>query len=169
MQMPGMDGKQLGQKIKTNSDIANIRLIMMSSIGERGDAKELEKIGFDAYLSKPTKMAQLHECLIKLYNRTGKQKKTTSDPIVTKYILSEEERRKIRILLAEDNLINQKVALKMLYKIGFQVDTVVNGKEAIEALKNTDYDLVLMDCQMLDKWLPGNQPDTATQLLKTLN
>ncbi|MBU3952717.1 MAG: response regulator [Proteobacteria bacterium] len=148
MQMPGMNGKQLGGKIKKNPEIADIHLIMMSSIGERGDAKELEQLGFDAYLTKPAKMKQLHNCLIKACNRSVKLKNTIPESIITQYLLSEDERRKIRILLAEDNLINQKVALKMLFKIGYQVDAVVNGKEALDALRKTDYDLVLMDCQM---------------------
>jgi len=148
MQMPGMNGKELGRKIKKDPDIADTRLIMMSSIGERGDVKELEQIGFDAYLTKPAKMAQLHDCLIKVYNRSGELTRAMPDSIITQYLLSEEERMKIRILLAEDNHINQKVALKMLFKMGYQVDAVFNGKEALNALKKEDYDLVLMDCQM---------------------
>ncbi len=148
MQMPGMDGKQLGKSIKNTPDIASTHLIMLSSIGERGDAKVLEQIGFDAYLSKPVKMTQLHDCLIKVANQSGELKKASPDAIITQYRLAEDEHRNIRILLAEDNHINQKVASRMLTKIGYRVDAVDNGKDAIEALKTTDYKLVFMDCQM---------------------
>lgn len=148
MQMPGMDGRQLGEKIKDTTEIKGTRLIMMSSMGERGDVKVLEKIGFDAYLTKPVKMHQLRDCLLRVCNRKIITKKENSETIITQYSLSEDERRKIRILLAEDNRINQKVALKMLSKIGFRADAVTNGQEAVDALKRRHYDLVLMDCQM---------------------
>jgi len=148
MQMPGMDGKQLGEKIKNTPETKNIRIVMMSSHGERGDSRELGKIGFDAYLTKPVKMKHLQACLIKVCNRKVKSEKTIPDNIITQYSLSEDERRGIRILLAEDNHINQKVALTMLNKIGYRADAVVNGMDAVAALKKTDYDLVLMDCQM---------------------
>jgi len=148
MQMPEMDGKQLGQKIKDHPDINKTRLIMMSSMGERGDVKLLGKIGFDAYLTKPVKIAQLRACLVRVYNRKEKMLVSNSDSIITQYSLSEDERKKIRILLVEDNRINQKVALTMLRKIGYRADSATNGLEAIDALKKTNYDLVFMDCQM---------------------
>lgn len=148
MQISGMDGKQLGQKIKNNSRIKDTRMIIMSSIGERGDRKELEAIGFDAYLTKPVKMKQLYSCLARVSIRSANKINAVSDNIITKYTLSEDEQMKIRILLAEDNLINQKVTVKMLHKIGYRVDVVVNGMDAIDAMKKTDYDLILMDCQM---------------------
>ncbi len=148
MQMPKMDGRQLGEKIKATHEIKATRLIMMSSMGERGDVKTLEKIGFEAYLTKPVKMYQLHECLLRVCSRNEITQPKSPTPIITQYSLSEDQRRKIRILLAEDNKINQKVALKMLSKIGFRADAVTNGEDAIDALKKEHYDLVLMDCQM---------------------
>ncbi|MCP3898887.1 MAG: response regulator, partial [Desulfobacteraceae bacterium] len=148
MQMPLMDGKQLGIKIKGNPDLSSLRIIMMTSMGERGDAKILEKIGFDAYLTKPVKMAQLHSCLVKVSSRSKKIEKSIPENIITQYSLSEDERREIRILLAEDNPVNQQVASKILNKIGYRADTVNNGREALEALKKTDYSIVFMDCQM---------------------
>ncbi len=148
MQMPEMDGKQLGQKIKAHSEIRQTRLLMMSSIGERGTVKDLEAIGFDAYLTKPVKMAQLRSCLLKICHRRERIQEPVDNDIITQYSLSEDERRQIRILLAEDNRINQKVALKMLSKIGYRADAVNNGQDAINAMVNYHYDLVLMDCQM---------------------
>lgn len=148
MQMPEMDGRKLGEKIKNHPDINKTRLIMMSSMGERGDVKVLGEIGFDAYLTKPVKIAPLHACLVRVNNRKEKMLAPNSAGIITQYSLSEDERRKIRILLVEDNRINQKVALKMLSKIGYRADSATNGLEAITELKKTNYDLVLMDCQM---------------------
>jgi len=164
MQMPKMDGRQLGQKIKDTPEIKGTRLIMMSSMGERGDVKILEALGFEAYLTKPVKMHQLHECLLKVCGRNEIAQLESPSPIITQYSLSEDQRRKIRILLAEDNRINQKVALKMLNKIGFRADAVTNGQDAIDALKKTDYDLVLMDCQM-----PGMDGYDATKLIREPN
>jgi signal transduction histidine kinase/DNA-binding response OmpR family regulator len=148
MQMPGIDGQKLGQKIKIHPDINKTRLIMMSSMGERGDVKLLGEIGFDAYLTKPVKTAQLRSCLAMVCNRKEKILATNPDSIITRYSLCENDRRKIRILLVEDNRINQKVALKILSKIGYRADSVANGLEAMGALKKTNYNLVLMDCQM---------------------
>ena len=121
---------------------------MMSFMGERGDVKNLGKIGFDAYLTKPVKMEQLRACIVKVCNREEAVETPTFENIITRYSLSEDERRKIHILLAEDNHINQKVALKMLSEIGYRVDAVNNGVEAVNVLKKNDYHLVLMDCQM---------------------
>jgi len=148
MQMPKMDGKQLGIKIKSNPDLSDLRMIMMSSMGERGDAKTLERIGFDAYLTKPVKMTQLNSCIVRVCSRSRTIETSTPKNIITQYSLSEDERRGLRILLAEDNRVNQKVALKILNKIGYRADAVINGIEALEALKKTDYNIVLMDCQM---------------------
>jgi signal transduction histidine kinase/CheY-like chemotaxis protein len=148
MQMPEMDGKQLGLEVKKNPDINQTRLILMSSMGERGDIREFGKIGFDAYLTKPVKISQLHDCLVNVCSRTKRKLVPGADNIITRYSLSEDERRKVRILLVEDNMINQKVALKMLSKIGYRADSASNGAIALETLKKNAYDLVFMDCQM---------------------
>lgn len=148
MQMPGMDGETLGQKIKQDPDLQNTILVMMTSMGQRGDAKRLEEIGFAAYLTKPVKPSQLYDCLATV---TGMQKQTAEEQsveIVTRHSLSENQKRRVRILLAEDNIINQKVAISILGKLGYSADTVANGQEAVEALEMISYDVVLMDCQM---------------------
>ena len=148
MQMPGINGETLGQKIKQDPDLKNIIMVMMTSMGQRGDAKRLEEIGFAAYLIKPIKQSKLYDCLAMV---TGMQKEAAKKrpvEIVTRHSLSEDQKRKIRILLAEDNIINQKVVLNILKKIGYSVDAVANGKEAVKALDMIPYDIVLMDCQM---------------------
>jgi len=148
MQMPEMDEETLGQKIKQDPDLDNTILIMMTSLGQRGDAKRLEEIGFAAYLTKPVKQSQLYNCLTTV---TGMQKQVAKErpvEIVTRHSLSEDQKRRVRILLAEDNVTNQKVAVGIFGILGYSVDVVANGKEAVEALKMISYDIVLMDCQM---------------------
>jgi two-component system sensor histidine kinase/response regulator len=147
MQIPGMAGETLGRRIKESTSLEKTRLILMTSMGKRGDANALEKIGFDAYLTKPIKTGQLYECLKRVYARPRNPPALLGN-IITKHSLSEDERRKIRILIAEDNVINQKVALRTLTKLGYRADVVDNGLKAVTALKRTSYDLVLMDCQM---------------------
>jgi len=148
MQMPEMDGETLGQKIKQDPDLKNTILIMMTSLGQRGDAGRLKEIGFAAYLTKPVKQSQLYDCLATV---TGVQKEAQKDrpaAIVTRHSLAEDQKRKVRILLAEDNIINQKVAISILGKLGYRTDVVTNGKAALKALGMIPYDIVLMDCQM---------------------
>jgi CheY-like chemotaxis protein len=148
MKMPGMDGEILGKKIKQDPDLKNTLLVLMTSMGQRGDAKRLEKIGFAAYPTKPIRQSKLYDCLATV---TGVEKKASmekSSVIVTQQSLSEDRKRQIRILLAEDNVINQKVALNILKKLGYSADTVANGKEAVKTLEMISYDIVLMDCQM---------------------
>lgn len=148
MKMPRMDGMELGQAIKSDPAIARTQMVMMTSYGKRGDVKKLEKIGFSAYLTKPVKMVQLHGCLSRVCNRAIEQSGKDSFPVITKYTLSEDQRRRVSILLAEDNPVNQVVTQKMLNKIGFYCDIAKTGYQAIQEMQKRNYDLVLMDCQM---------------------
>jgi len=148
MQMPEMDGETLGKFIKEDPDLKNTILVMMTSIAQRGDTKRIEKIGFAAYLNKPIKQSQLYNCLATVSGKHQDATKVSPVPIVTHYSLLEDQKHRVRILLAEDNMINQRVTRKILGKLGYNVDTVVNGKEAVESLKSIFYDFVLIDCQM---------------------
>ncbi len=148
MQMPKMDGKTLGKKIKNDPNIKNTILILMSSMGQRGDAKQLKKIGFSAYLIKPVKQSQLFNCLSIVAGIQNKIKEKNHETLINRHSLAEDQKQKIRILLAEDNQINQKVALSILKRLGYNADIASNGQKAIKALELFDYDLVLMDCQM---------------------
>jgi PAS domain S-box-containing protein len=148
MQMPVMDGETLGKAIVMDRRINNTLLVMMTSMGQRGDAKRLEKLGFSAYLTKPVKMSKLHDCLTTITGTGHKAMKHRQETIVTKYSLEEYKKQKVRILLAEDNLVNQKVAVKFIGKLGYNVDVVSNGKEAVAVLSKEKYDVVFMDCQM---------------------
>jgi signal transduction histidine kinase/DNA-binding response OmpR family regulator len=149
MQMPEMDGETLGRKIKKAPDLKDTHLMMLTSLGLRGDAARMKEIGFAAYLTKPVKVSQLYDSLIAIVGReTETREGVSSESIVTKHSISEDKKRKIRILLAEDNMINQQVALNILEKFGYRADAVANGQEAVGALEMIPYDLVLMDVQM---------------------
>jgi len=148
MMMPGMDGKTLGRKIKADSRITNTVLVMLTSAGRRGDAQQLQDIGFSAYLTKPVKRLQLYDCLSTVLRTPQTVVTKPVMPIVTRHSLSEEKKQGIRILIAEDNPVNQKIAQKMLEKFGYFSNTVSNGHEALKALGMINYDLVLMDVVM---------------------
>ena len=148
MQMPEMDGESLGRKIKQGPELKNTILIMMTSLGQRGDAKRLEQIGFAAYLTKPVKQSQLCDCLVTVTSTKKEILKDQPATIVTRHSVAEDKKHKQRILLVEDNITNQKVALNILKRFGYNADAASNGKEAVKALEIIPYDIVLMDCQM---------------------
>ncbi|MFH2092628.1 MAG: response regulator [Pseudomonadota bacterium] len=147
MKLPRMDGMKLGHEIKSDPMINKTKLVLLTSIGKRGDVKKIEKIGFSAYLTKPVKMMQVYGCLARLCHENS-MSDTMSQTIITQYSLSEDQKRSICILLVEDNPVNLAVARKLIDKIGYRTEAVTNGKQAVEALGKKKYDLVLMDCQM---------------------
>ncbi|MEH0018314.1 MAG: response regulator [Desulfobacter sp.] len=148
MQMPKMDGEALGQAIKQIPAISRTRLVLLTAGGIRGDARRLSEIGFSGYLNKPVRQQDLFDCLNILYENRKKRQARTPLPIVTQHSIAETKPSKIRILLAEDSKLNQKVALGGLRKLGFSADAVANGKEALAALAASEYAVVLMDCEM---------------------
>ncbi len=162
MHMPSMDGAGLGKKIKQNPNLRDTKLIIMTSIGTKGDTKRFEEIGFSAYLSKPVKQSYLFECLTTLVG-AGVVDTKENNKIITKYTLSENRNFKLKILLVEDNEINRMVALATLDKLGYMADSVNDGKQAIKALEKTRYHIVLMDCQMPE--MDGYQ---ATERIRNL-
>jgi PAS domain S-box-containing protein len=147
MQMAGMDGWMLARAIKAAPLIAGTRLIMMTSLDRREDAMAMKEAGLDAYLTKPLKHAQLFESLSKVMgNEAGGVARVNGGHAA---IANEEAGAgAMRILVAEDNIVNQKVAVSQIKKLGCHVDVVGNGREALDALGAAEYDLVLMDCQM---------------------
>ncbi|MBN1506021.1 MAG: response regulator [Sedimentisphaerales bacterium] len=146
MQMPEMDGEMLGRAIKSDERIRGTGLLMMTSIGQCGNAGQLAEIGFAACLTKPVRPSELFNRLITLMVDAPHEGQTTSpahEP-ASHLTLS----RTGRILLAEDNITNQRVAIGILKKLGLRVDAVADGTEAVKALESIPYDLVLMDVQM---------------------
>ena len=147
--MPGVGGEELGRLIKADSQLRDVILVMLTSIGQRGDAKRLHQAGFAGYLIKPLRQSQLLDCLRTVMGSDAGGTWQSSSQLVTRHSIAEGRNRRVRILLAEDNIANQKVALITLQKkLGYRADAVANGREAIEALARQDYALVLMDCQM---------------------
>lgn len=174
IQMPGMDGYEVVKQIRDPKyQFANLPLIALSSMMER-NAKKCEEAGFDGFLSKPVRREKLYRMVErivggreqKLKAQSSKRKaKQGSDlsaihdqlsarservPIVTQYSAREDMKYAARILLAEDNPVNQKLAKMMLTKAGYQIDVVNNGKEAVEKYTASpgDFDLIFMDVQM---------------------
>ncbi|MDL1963171.1 MAG: response regulator [Deltaproteobacteria bacterium] len=147
MFMPEMDGETLGRMIKNNPALRDTVLVMMTSVGTQGDAGRFEKAGFAVYLTKPVKQSRLFNCLITAIGRKPSDQ-TSPDTIITQHTVAEKSKQKTHILLAEDNIVNQKVALKVLEKLGYHADVAVNGAEVLKALETIPYDIVLMDVQM---------------------
>ncbi|MDQ3636375.1 MAG: PAS domain S-box protein, partial [Actinomycetota bacterium] len=154
MQMPGMDGIELARKIRADPQVSSIGLVLLSSMGRRGDTAEVARAGIDAYLVKPVRQSRLHEALATVMGTgieeaAGGSKHETPPPLVARHGPKEAKARsRFRILVAEDNQINQKVAVRMLERLGYRADVAANGLEAVEALSRIRYAAVLMDVQM---------------------
>nr|WP_321497695.1 PAS domain S-box protein [uncultured Methanolobus sp.] len=146
MQMPGMDGSLLGRIIKSDKDLSNISLVMLSSAGQMPESWMQNKNNFAACLSKPIKSSVLFTKLSSLFSK--EQKNGEIGGPESKIDKSADNAIKARILLVEDNVVNQHVAQSMLQKLGITADVANNGLEAIEALETIPYDLVFMDIQM---------------------
>ena len=144
--MPGMDGLTLARLIKADPVLKSVRLILLTSFGQRGDGEKARAAGFSAYLTKPIRQSHLHDSLMTVLAREDEKALT---PLVNRHILAEAQGlSRARILMAEDNIVNQKIAVRLLEKLGCRVDVVANGLEVVKALDSLPYDLVFMDCQM---------------------
>jgi CheY-like chemotaxis protein len=152
MQMPGMDGLELARTIKADPALAALPLVMLTSITQRGHEELVQRAGIAAYLTKPVRQSQLHDCLILVKGTSMAASDVSSrltHPLIDRYRLAQvKAQNQLRILVAEDNLINQKVAVRLLEKLGYKADVVANGNEVVEAVTRTPYAAVLMDCQM---------------------
>jgi CheY-like chemotaxis protein len=146
--MPEMNGVALARQIKLDPGLYETALIMLTSVWQRGDTSALKEIGFSRHITKPVKTFALYDSIVKALDMPGIPPEKGTDPGLISSDLGEERRRGLRILLAEDNVVNQKVALRVLERLGYQADVVSNGKEAVEALRIMPYDVVLMDVQM---------------------
>jgi PAS domain S-box-containing protein len=151
MQMPGMDGLTLARAIKADSQIASTRLALLTSLGHRFDPDELRGAGFSAALVKPVKQKRLLDCITQSLAGVDSLKNLSVVSPGTDFLRKDQTsgaRDRLRILLAEDNSVNQKVALLQLRQIGYHADCVGDGGEAIEEIKAIPYDVILMDCHM---------------------
>ena len=159
MDMPKMDGLELARAIKRDAAIATVRLVMLTSVGLYGDIHEAHLAGVVVYLHKPVRQSQLYNTLAAVMSTTGER--SAPAPLVTPQMTREISTFSARILVAEDNPINQEVTEGLLESLGCQVDFAANGQDAIEILTHHAYDLVLMDCQM-----PIMDGYAATQALR---
>jgi signal transduction histidine kinase/CheY-like chemotaxis protein/ligand-binding sensor domain-containing protein len=142
--MPDVDGFTLIERIKEEPNLASITIMMLTSAGERGDAVRCRALGVTAYLTKPIRQSELLNAIL---TSLGAASPRRSGQLVTVHSMRE-HRRPLHILLAEDNLVNQTLAVRLLEKGGHSVVLAVNGREAVETWKRERFDLILMDVQM---------------------
>ncbi len=163
MQMPGMDGLELGRAIRRDRLLADTRLIMLTSAGLRGTAEESRRAGFAGFLTKPVGQSQLYDCLATVMGSPASASAASdAPPLVTRHTIRESKSRsRTRILVADDNETNLMVAVQMLRRLGCHAEVAANGLEVIEALKKIPFDAVLMDCQM-----PEMDGYTATRAIR---
>ncbi len=141
-----MDGLSLAKAIKNNPSLEKTALVMIASVGRRGDARHYHDNGFTAYFTKPMRQSDLQDCLIQIAVNL-KQNRSSQD-LITRHSISEQKRSKFVLLLVEENPINQKVTLSMLKRLGFRADVASDGYTAIKALENACYDLIFLDAHM---------------------
>ena len=147
MHMPKMDGFELIERIRQGSISSTATIMMLTSAGHRGDAARCHELGVAAYLLKPIRQSELREAIALVL---GARKQKGSIPLITRYSLHDarEPSSSMRVLLAEDNPVNQRLASRLLEKRGHSVLVVANGLEALEAVEKERFDLVFMDVQM---------------------
>jgi signal transduction histidine kinase/DNA-binding response OmpR family regulator len=157
--LPVMTGDELGRAIKADPRLAKLGIILYTSNGQRGEAKRAESLGFSGYLVKPVRASILMNTLATVW---AARYADVQVPLITRHTVAESEASRtpatskankspqlaMKVLLAEDNVVNQKVATRLLERLGCSVDVAANGKEAVTMIQNASYDIVFMDCQM---------------------
>ena len=156
-QMPEMDGFALAEQIQKDSGLIAVTIMMLTSTGHLGDAARCRELGISAYLVKPIRQTELLDAICQVLNKLSK---TKNIPLVTRHTLLENKHRS-RILLAEDNAVNQTLAVRLLEKRGYSVMVAGDGRTAVEALEKHQFDVVLMDIQM-----PGMDGFEATAAIR---
>lgn len=146
MQMPGMDGLMLAREIRKLPNGGNLPLVLLTSMGVRADSPEFVAAGFATCLTKPVKPAQLFESLVRIVSGVRTASKPTRTPGKLDPTLA--RRLPLRVLLCDDNLINQKVATRLLQQMGYRSTIAGNGVEALAAIERAPFDLVFMDVMM---------------------
>jgi CheY-like chemotaxis protein/HPt (histidine-containing phosphotransfer) domain-containing protein len=147
-QMPEMDGFEVATRIQEHAELAGTTIMMLSSVGEGGDAQRCRALGVSGYLTKPIRQSVLLDAVLAVFARTVPQIKSASQPVLVTSEWTVEPARPLRVLVAEDNAINQVVITRMLQKRSHVVVMAANGREALDALARESFDVVLMDMQM---------------------
>jgi len=146
MQMPDMDGMAVARAIKSDPALRDTRLVVLTSLAHHASDAELREAGIAAYLTKPVKQSRLFDSLVTAMSdgdAPARRERTAAPASAV-----QENYRGVRVLLAEDNAVNQKVALRQLQKLGIEADAVGDGQEVLQSIVRTPYDVILMDCQM---------------------
>lgn len=146
LNMPDVDGIELGRSIAADTTLPPVVMVLLTSSGQRGEARRAQDAGINSYLTKPVRQAQLYDRLATVMGKGPAAK--ASEAIPAPRAPTARQERAGRILLAEDNPVNQRVATAMLARLGFGVDVVGDGAEAVKAATSTPYQVILMDCQM---------------------
>ncbi len=163
-QMPGQSGLDLARDIRTTPGIESVPILILSSVGRRGDGKACREIGIQGYLTKPVRKSELYNAIQAIMGFPPKAR-FEETRLVTRHTLLEARRQTARILLVEDYPTNQEIALSHLRSAGCSVDLAENGRQAVEAFKNNAYDIVLMDIQMPE--MDGYQATDAIRNFET--
>jgi signal transduction histidine kinase/DNA-binding response OmpR family regulator/streptogramin lyase len=166
VQMPGMDGFEVARKIRQRFPEQAIKIALLTSMGQRGDAAQCRELLIGAYLCKPLKISDLFETICRLCTTRSEQQSEAPRELITRHSLRESKSkprltRSLRILVAEDNKVNQALARRLLEKEGHTVTLACDGLEAIAAFERNTYDLILMDVQM-----PNLDGIAATQAIR---
>jgi two-component system, sensor histidine kinase and response regulator len=146
MHMPKMNGFTLIERIRQRPELSTATIMMVTSEGHRGDAARCKELGVAAYLLKPIRQSELREAIARVL---GSREREGTIPLITRFSLQDarEPSASLRVLLAEDNPVNQRLAVRLLEKRGHRVVVAGNGREAVEALEKESFDLVFMDVQ----------------------
>ena len=147
MHMPDMDGFALVEEIRKRPELSTATIMMLTSAGHRGDAARCQELGVSAYLLKPIRQSELREAVARVL---GAREHEGTIPLITRFSLQDarEPDAFLRVLLAEDNIVNQRLAVRLLEKRGHRVVVAATGLETLQALEKESFDLVLMDVQM---------------------
>jgi two-component system, sensor histidine kinase and response regulator len=148
-QMPDCDGIELGRRINSDSALKGTRLVLLTTTVQRSEGLCSSELGFAGYLLKPVTQRELANCLSQLLSDADENSRAPAEAVVTPLRSSiPPQHAQNRILLAEDNIVNEKVASHALRRLGYEVDAVTDGRAAVTAWQTGRYDLILMDCQM---------------------
>ncbi|MDH3285193.1 MAG: response regulator, partial [Acidobacteriota bacterium] len=157
------DSEKFGRAVRERYDRGELPMVLLTPCGLRGDSSRMEEVGFDAYLTKPIRSSALQRCLRRVLQLSEDMDAAAPRRILTRYSMEDSRECGLSILLAEDIPINQKIAARILERLGHRVDIASNGAEAVAAVRARTYDVVLMDCQM-----PVIDGFAATQAIREL-
>ena len=161
--MPGISGDEVAKSVSGRPHMSDTRLVMLTSLFRRRSASSLAETGLSAYLTKPVKRSNLRTCLVEMISDRPVEEGGRPATVLTERTLVDAAANvRTRILIVEDNLVNQRLAVLLLQKVGYRCEVANNGVEALEALASRSFDLVLMDCQM-----PEMDGFEATQSIRT--